>query len=58
MKTANFVGFPFLYGHRLLRLHIFCRKTAKWWHSLPEQSAEHSAEAPHGSENNIIPLKP
>ena len=58
MKTANFVGVPFLYGHRLLRLRIFCRKTAKWWHSLPEQSAEHSAEAPHGSENNIIPLKP
>ena len=58
MKTANFVGFPFMYGHRLLRLCIFCRKTAKYWYSLPEQSNENFAAAPNGSENDIIPLKP
>ena len=58
MRTANFVGFPFSHGNRLLRLRIFCRKTAKYWYSLPEQSAEDFAAAPNGSENDIISLKP
>ncbi len=58
MRTANFVGFPFSHGNRLLRLRIFCRKTAELLYSLPEQSAEDFAAAPNGSENDIISLKP
>ena len=58
MRTANFVGFPFSHGNRLLKLRIVCRKTAKYWDSLPEQSAEDFAAAPNVFKNNIIPLKP